>query len=195
MALDSFQTELLMWALSPLRPTGVGSRETKCPGKNEEVWLRRNTKESEHFHKQPNAKQRTKFAVTDLLHSSACGHMAAVCFSQIRHLASNRNYQPGSSSNRSSRSQRSRKSRSPFHQCRHHSYLWSHSSVPNCNSHRYRMAGSLQDRSLEKTTSVYWQMKLGGVVSSQLKALSANCRYAVNFWLLSMGFKAVLADA
>lgn len=33
MPLDSFQTELLMWALSPFRPAGVASRETKCPKK------------------------------------------------------------------------------------------------------------------------------------------------------------------
>lgn len=108
--------------------------------------------------------------------------MAAACFSQIQHLASNHNYQPGSSSNRSNRSQRNRKSHNPFHQCRHHSYLWSHSPVPNCNSRRYHMAGSLEDRSLEKQLQFIgeWSWRL----IDQLKVKGCSCKLQICFTFL-----------
>lgn len=129
---------------------------------------------------------------TNRFHPSVCGRMAGVCSSQIQHLASNRNYQPGSSSNRSNRSQRNTKSRSPFHRCRHHSYLWSHSSVPNCNSRRYHMAGSLEDRSLENQPQVTgtWSWRL--IDQLKLKAVSASCRYAIHFCFLSMAIRLYL---
>lgn len=142
MALDSFQTELLMWALSPLRPTGVASRETKCP-KNKQ-------KKCDGGEIRLHTYLSILIVVTNLFRPLGCGHMGAVCSSQTQHLASNHNYQLGSSSSRSNHSQRNRKSHSPFRPCHRHSHLWSHSSVLRHNSHLYHMAGILEDKSLEK---------------------------------------------